>query len=105
MCGHGTPLANASSTPIEGRCGYGPRQPLLVISPWAKTNFVAHTVTNQASITKFVEDNWGLPSISGSADSSSGSLGNMFNFSQHGVGNGDRGKLFLDPVTGEPLWG
>jgi hypothetical protein len=27
----------------------------------------------------------------------------MFDFSQKGVGNGDRGKLFLDPVTGEPL--
>ena len=98
MCGTGTPLAGQ-----QGRCGYGPRQPLLVISPWAKTNFVDNTLTNQASITKFVEDNWGLPSISGSADASSGSLDNMFDFSQNGVGNGDRGKLFLDAVTGVPL--
>jgi hypothetical protein len=29
----------------------------------------------------------------------------MFDFSQHGVANGDRGKLFLDPVTGEPFRG
>ena len=97
-CGTGTPLAGQ-----QGRCGYGPRQPLLAISPWAKTNFVDSTLTNQASITKFVEDNWGLPSISGSADAKSGSLNNMFDFSQNGVGNGDRGKLFLDPVTGVPL--
>jgi phospholipase C len=98
MCGTGTPLAGQ-----QGRCGYGPRQPLLVISPWTKTNSVDNTLTNQASITKFVEDNWRLPSISGSADASSGSLDTMFDFSQKGVGNGDRGKLFLDPVTGEPL--
>src|SRR5262249_28648461 len=48
VCGHGTPLANASSTPIEGRCGYGPRQPLLVISPYAKTSFVDHTLSDQS---------------------------------------------------------
>jgi phospholipase C len=100
MCGTGTPLAGQN-----GRCGYGPRQPLLVVSPWAKTNFVDNTLTNQASITKFVEDNWALPAISGSADAGSGSLDNMFDFSQNGAGNGDRGKLFLDPVTGVPLGG
>jgi len=99
MCGTGTPLAGQ-----QGRCGLGPRLPLLVISPWAKTNFVDSTLTNQASITKFIEDNWGLPAISGSIDSISGSLNGMFDFGQHGVGNGDRGKLFLNPVTGEPLW-
>ena len=53
VCGHGTPLAG-----IEGRCGYGPRQPLLVISPFAKANFVDHTLTDQSSIIRFVEDNW-----------------------------------------------
>jgi phospholipase C len=100
MCGTGTPLAGRN-----GRCGLGPRLPLLVISPWAKTNFADHTVTSQASITKFIEDNWGLPTISGSFDSVSGSLNSMFDFGQHGVGNGDLGKLFLNPVTGEPLRG
>jgi phospholipase C len=98
MCGTGTPLAGQ-----QGRCGLGPRLPLLVISPWARSNFVDDTLTNQASIIKFVEDNWGLPTISGSVDSLSGSLNNMFDFSQKGVGNGNRGKLFLDPATGEPL--
>ncbi len=27
-------------------------------SPWAKSNFVDHTVTDQTSILRFVEDNW-----------------------------------------------
>src|SRR5439155_24401224 len=42
----------------EDRCGYGPRLPLLVVSPYAKQNFVDHSVTDQSSILKFVEDNW-----------------------------------------------
>ncbi len=42
----------------QGRCGYGPRLPLMVISPYAKQNFVDHTVTDQSSILRFIEDNW-----------------------------------------------
>jgi phospholipase C len=71
----------------------------MVISPWAKHNFVAHTLTDQSSILRFIEDNWGLPRISGSYDAMAGSLSNMFNFHQH---QGQNGKLFLDPVTGQP---
>jgi phospholipase C len=52
VCGNGMPL-NA----IEGRYSYGPRQPLLVISPFAKTNFVDHTLTDQSSVLRFIEDN------------------------------------------------
>ncbi|MFG3280637.1 phospholipase C [Streptomyces sp. NPDC048111] len=40
------------------RCGPGTRQPLLVISPYSKVNSVDHTRTEQASITRFIEDNW-----------------------------------------------
>src|SRR5262249_31141096 len=46
-----------------GRCGYGPRLPLLVISPYAQRNFVDHGVTDQSSILKFIEDNWQLGRI------------------------------------------
>ena len=38
----------------------GPRLPLLVISPYAKHNFVDHTLTDQSSILRFIEDNWQL---------------------------------------------
>ncbi len=95
---------DTSSTPPlagqNGRCGYGPRLPLLVISAWAKRNFVAHTLSDQSSILKFIEDNWRLPRISGSYDAIAGSLNDMFNFRQHRPGNA---RLFLDPVTGQPL--
>ena len=92
LCGSGTPLAGQN-----GRCGYGPRMPLLLISPWAKRDAVSHTLTDFGSIDKFVEDNWGLPRIPGSFDSMAGSLNSMFDFHGHADP-----KLFLDPNTGQP---
>jgi phospholipase C len=95
LCGNTTahpPLAGQN-----GRCGYGPRLPLLVISPFAKHDAVDHTLTDQSSILKFVEDNWNLSRIIGSTDAMAGTLVNMFNFHDHG----NNKTLFLDPVTGE----
>jgi phospholipase C len=83
----------------NGRCGYGPRLPLLVVSPWSKQNYVDHTLTDQSSILKFVEDNWKLPKIDGSFDAVAGSLNNLFDFEN----GGETQKLFLDPVTGRPF--
>jgi phospholipase C len=82
----------------QDRCGYGPRQPLLVVSPWAKTNFVDHTVTDQTSVLAFIEDNWALGRIGNfSLDAKAGSLDNLFDFHRRG---GGPQKLFLDPTTG-----
>jgi phospholipase C len=50
---------------IRGRCGCGPRQPLLVLSPFAKKNFVDHTLTDQSSVLRFIEDNWKTGQIGG----------------------------------------
>ncbi len=87
----------------QGRCGYGPRLPLLVISPWAKSNFVDHSTTDQSSILQAIEQNWGLPSIGdASFDQRAGSLVDMFNFSD---GGGNTPPLGLDPSTGEPASG
>jgi phospholipase C len=86
------------ATAYADRCGYGPRQPLLVVSPWAKRNFVDNTLTDQTSVLKFIEDNWQLGRIGDqSMDAKAGSLGNMFDF------NADHTrapKVFLDPTTG-----
>ena len=79
------------------RCGYGPRLPLLVVSPYAKRNYVDHTVTDQTSITRFIEDNWQTGRIGGASfDALAGSLNGMFSF--HSRANSAR--LFLDPATG-----
>jgi phospholipase C len=96
VCGQGTPLGG-----IQGRCGYGPRQPLLVISPFAKTNFVDHTLTDQASVLRFIEDNWDTGRIGGGAfDELAGSLSNMFDFK--GAPEFGERRLLLDPATGTP---
>jgi phospholipase C len=82
------------------RAGYGPRLPLLVISPYAKKNFVDHTLTDQSSILRFIEDNWNLGRIGDhSFDAVAGTLNNMFDF-KHKPSNE---KLFLDPITGERI--
>ena len=91
----------------QGRCGFGPRLPMLVISPYAKSNYVDHNLSDQASIINFVEYNWGVSGIPGSADqvlkARDGAegvpfdLAGMFNFSAK------RRGLLLNPTTGQPL--
>jgi len=84
----------------QNRCGYGPRQPLLVISPYARANFIDHSVTDQSSILRFIEDNWQTARIGNfSFDSKAGSLNNLFAFDRH-ADEGGPNKLFLDPETG-----
>jgi phospholipase C len=95
VCGHGMPLAG-----IEGRCGYGPRLPLLAISPFAKQNFVDHTLTDQSSVLRFIEDNWGTGRIGGgSYDELAGTLSNLFDFDNRAF---RARRLILDPGTGQP---
>ncbi|MFB7505011.1 phospholipase C [Streptomyces broussonetiae] len=63
------------------RCGPGTRQPLIVVSPYSKVNKVDHTLTNQASITRFIEDNWHTGRVGDhSFDATAGSLSGMFDF-------------------------
>ena len=102
MCG-----GSANGLQAQGRCGYGPRLPFLVVSPWAKTNFVDHTLTDQSSVIAFIEKNWGLgftnpetDSDPGSADQYAGSVENMFDFTQK-KGAVKNHILYVDPTTGE----
>jgi len=76
-------VCSTSSAPVLGdyadRCGPSQRLPLLVISPYAKTDFIAHNETSQPSILKFIEDNWKTGRIgNASFDASAGSLEPMF---------------------------
>jgi phospholipase C len=98
-------VGHCGTTPtgaIPGRCGYGPRQPLLVISPYSKKNYVDHRITDQSSVLRFIEDNWTLGQIGGSStDVKAGKLNGMFDFDDHPDGEDlNRRKLILDPVTG-----
>jgi hypothetical protein len=103
-----TAMKGADGTkPVLGRCGYGTRLPLLVISPFAKTNFVDHTLTDQSSVLRFIEDNWlsGARISTSSFDNIAGTLENMFSFPAHASqaeieALAEARKLVLDPTTG-----
>jgi len=87
----------------EDRCGYGPRLPFLVISPFAKRNFVSHSLASQASITRFIEDNWQLGQIGDqSFDATAGPILDLFDF-EHGDEGAPARIVILDPSTGEAL--
>ena len=74
-----------------------PDYPCLA-SPWSRRNFVDHTLTNQASIMVFIEDNWlkGKRLGQGSFDAHSNSITGMFYFQ----GKPQLDKMMLDESTG-----
>ena len=103
LCGSATPgLAGIDTPNAQGRCGYGPRMVFMVISPWARKNYVSHTIIDQSSVVKFIEDNWlgGQRLGGGSFDAIAGSIDDMFDF---GFPTWRQDRLFLDPSTGEPV--
>jgi phospholipase C len=113
----GTPKPDA----IQARCGFGPRLALIAVSPWAKVNYVDHSLTDQTSLLRFIEDNWDLNYIDGPAthdpktglrspdfavapqrqsfDVVAGSLDNLFDFD-----SAPRlSRFILNPVSGAVL--
>ena len=101
-CGNGAtalPGVAPGTLHAQGRCGYGPRLPLLVISPWSRHNFVDHAMTDQTSVLRFIEDNWlgGEKIGAGSFDTIANPIDNMFDF---GYGPRNAGQYILDPSTG-----
>ncbi len=87
--------------------GDGTRIPLIVVSPYVKPGHISHEYDDHVSILKFIERNWGLPTVtSRSRDNfpdpitapnnpyvpvnspAIGDLFSLFDFSQHGGGNG-----------------
>jgi phospholipase C len=61
--------------------GLGPRSPLLIISPYAKSGYVSHTIYEQASILKFVERRYHLAPLT-DRDRKASDMLDSFNFSQ-----------------------
>ena len=76
------------------------RLPLLIVSPWARKDYVDSTVTDQTSILRFIEDTFlsGQRIGSGSFDSTAGVLRNMFDFTTNSPNN--PAVVILDPTTG-----
>jgi phospholipase C len=96
-----TPLNGAFGLPAQGRCGYGTRIPVIAVSSFAKVNYVDHTLIDQSSVLRFIEDNWLFGERvqpGGSFDTIAGPLNNMFDFDRHE--EGEARNLLLDPATG-----
>ena len=114
----GQPLCGQEQDGPGARCAYGPRLPFLIVSPFAKENYVSSRLTDQTSITRFIEDNWlggervsdgmGADGFPESFDNKAGSLLDLFDFEAAMPGNGQgkakglkkQRQLFLDPKSG-----
>ena len=97
----GTPTRLGS---YPDRCGYGPRLPLLMISPYTRDNYVSHSLTDQSSVITFIEDNWlhGQRIGAGSFDQIAGRLdgrGGLLDFHVRPHYQ----PVILDPATGEVI--
>jgi phospholipase C len=114
ICGSATLPAGA----YNDRCGYGERLPFLAISPFAKRNYVDHTILDTTSILAFIEDNWHLgridsldhpdgtangnpPPGQGSYDRLAGSIIHLFDFDARAPSLFDDRRVMLDDTTGE----
>jgi len=90
-----------NGAPVNGRCGPGTRIPFMVISPYARVNYVDSTPITQASVIRFIEDNWlsGQRLGGGSNDATAGSIMGMFNFGAAP----NLTPYYLNPTTGRKL--
>ena len=58
---------------------YGFRVPLIVVSPWARRNYVSNVVQDHTSITRFIETKWNLGAMT-FRDANAANMTDYFNF-------------------------
>ncbi len=93
-----TPSTGVGGKTVNGRCGPGSRIPFILISPYSKVNYVDSTPITQASVVRFIEDNWlnGTRLGGGSNDATTGSITAMFDF----TATPHTTPVFIDPTMG-----
>jgi phospholipase C len=57
----------------------GFRVPTVVVSPWARANYVSHTVFDHTSILRLIESKWNLPALS-NRDANANAMLDCFDF-------------------------
>ena len=111
----GTPAVNGACGTLgsgadNDRCGFGVRLPFLVISPYARHNYVDHSLNDTTSIMRFIEYNWHLGTLGSLGNPNdrqsfdvlaSGSIMGMFDFDDAPIA--ENRTLILDPTTGEVI--
>jgi phospholipase C len=68
--------------PYKDFDGLGMRVPLLVVSPYAKQNYVSHVQYEHGSILRFVEDTFGLPRLAASDTRANSPAWDCFDFTK-----------------------
>jgi phospholipase C len=71
------------SPPYKDRDGLGFRVPLLMISPYAKQNYVSHVQYETASVLRFAEDLYGLGQLAAADKRATSPAADCFDFSQN----------------------
>jgi len=61
--------------------GYGPRVPVILVSPYAKSGYIDHTVLDFTSMLKFIEQNWNIAPLAG-RDTNANNFLSAFDFNQ-----------------------
>ncbi|WP_348789359.1 alkaline phosphatase family protein [Leifsonia sp. NPDC080035] len=78
------------------RCGPSQRLPFLVVSPYAAQNRIDHAPIEQASVLRFIEQNWRTGRIGdASFDTRAGSIGGLFDWFRP-----QQREVLLDPASG-----
>jgi phospholipase C len=67
--------------PVADAYGFGPRVPLIIVSPYVRQGLVSHTVYEFSSLLRFVENRWELGSLTG-RDNQANDLSDSFDFDQ-----------------------
>lgn len=67
--------------PILDQYGLGPRVPLLIISPYAKSGYISHTQYEFSSVLRLIEERYSLQSLS-TRDAGASDMLDSFDFSQ-----------------------
>jgi phospholipase C len=67
--------------PQVDQYGYGPRVPVLLVSPYAKSGYIDNTMLDFTSMLKFIEQNWNIAPLS-QRDALANNFLSAFDFSQ-----------------------
>src|SRR4051794_9867929 len=78
---------------------YGFRVPLVVVSPWARKNYVSNVVQDHTSITRFIERKWNLGAMT-YRDANAADMSDYFNFSHPHFADPPELAPPLDPGPG-----
>jgi len=74
------PPGQGCPVPDSTKVSRGPRVPLVVVSPWARRNYVSHVPRDHTAITRLIEALFGLPALT-PRDANSDALLDLFDFS------------------------